>query len=52
MMTARVATGVVLLAMGLSAAPAMAEHTSIPKVDRSALPELAGKNTIFANESG
>ena len=52
MMTARVATGIVVLALGLSATPAMAEHTSIPAVDRSAVPELAGENTIFASESG
>lgn len=52
MMTARVATGIVVLAMGLSASPAMADHTVIPPVDRSAIPELAGENTVLASESG
>ena len=41
-----------LVAAGLSAAPARADHTTAPPIDRSRLPVLAGQTTVVGSESG
>ena len=50
--TAKMATALVLLTSALTAAPAGANHTYVPPVDRSSVPELAGRTTIFGDRSG
>ena len=51
MMRSKIVTALIVLTIGLSAAPAGATHTDVAPVDRAPVPVLAGKNTIFGSES-